>query len=344
VPGARVLLLLLALLASAGVVAVVLLPEGGSHGQPVAAATRPAAGEALLVPSERSLKADMIEALGYPPELVFFGGSRSMRYDPEHAQRLTGLRGFNLAMTNGKPEDAWAFANWLLERSPDTRLHWVWGIQVSTFYERPMDPGLLQDERLSRWFPPELLAAQSASLPTDAADVPADVRTNRRYRDDGLLLVNSYDKWVKRGRTLDQSLDRYIRQQVAKLQGLKAEGDDGEGEAAGAEGGGSRPFTYFERTLGLLNDHRVTPLIVSMPVHPRVLAELRRYDWQRNHDRFVERLEELQGRYDFAFLDLSEIDTFGGDPAEFYDGVHITRTNADRVIATMVREAPEAFE
>ena len=38
----------------------------------------------LICPSERSFKADQIHRLGYPPEVVFFGGSRSTRFEPSN--------------------------------------------------------------------------------------------------------------------------------------------------------------------------------------------------------------------------------------------------------------------
>jgi len=43
------------------------------------------------------------------------------------------------------------------------------------------------------------------------------------------------------------------------------------------------------------------------------------------------------------FVDLSEISTFGGDPDEFYDGVHIKAANARRVIVKLIRTFPGTF-
>ena len=48
-------------------------------------------------------------------------------------------------------------------------------------------------------------------------------------------------------------------------------------------------------------------------------------------------------RYDFALLDYSRIESFGGDPSDFYDGVHVKAENARRIIDTAFRDAPAAF-
>jgi hypothetical protein len=40
---------------------------------------------------------------------------------------------------------------------------------------------------------------------------------------------------------------------------------------------------------------------------------------------------------------MTHIASFGGDPQAFYDGVHFKVSNARKLIATAVREAPQAF-
>ena len=85
------------------------------------------------------------------------------------------------------------------------------------------------------------------------------------------------------------------------------------------------------------------PILIAMPVHPQVLKALRAKGWDERHDRFLEYVDSLHARYDFEFIDLSEIRSFGGDPDGFYDGVHIKFVNARRVIDKLVRSYPEQF-
>ena len=105
----------------------------------------------LILTSEITAKADLLQRLPRQPELIFFGGSRAERFDPEHARSKTGLTSFNLAVTNSHPEGAWALANWLYDRRPGAKLRWIWGMNSATLSDRDLDPALLQDQRFS-WY------------------------------------------------------------------------------------------------------------------------------------------------------------------------------------------------
>jgi hypothetical protein len=287
----------------------------------------------LVVRSEITFKADLVEELSRPPQLIFIGGSRCERFDPSYAARRTGLRAFNLAFTNSHPEGAWALANWLHDRRPEARLRWVWGVNSATFSDRDLDPALLQDQRFSWYFDDALLHAQRTLLPQTADQMPQGSRLDkRRYERNGLMLWNTYDRYLEIGGTLDKSLDRYIATTVAKVKNAGGGGD-----------GKSRSRVYFEKTLQLLNEHGTTPVIVAMPIHPRVLAALRPYGRERSHARFLAYLHGLEKRYRLRVVDLTELSSFGGDPDGFYDGVHITRENSDRVIDALVEQAGDVL-
>lgn len=286
----------------------------------------------LIVPSDRTYKANLIEKLPYAPQLIFLGGSRAMRFEPAYAQRLTGLKGFNAAFQNAHPEDAWAFLNFLYRRSSKTRLRVFWGLQPNLFYDHNMDPGLLQDPRLLRYFPRELLKRQAKTLPQTPAQMPTfNPLKRRRYLPDGTLVWNRYDALEAQGRTLAQSLKQYIRR------ALKHRGN---GKPKGVV---PRAEVYFEKTLALLNEHGTSPLLVIMPVHPAVLAALPAGEWERALAIFKTKLAVLARTYSFTLLDMTHIASFGGNPSQFYDGVHIKVANARKMIATAVKEAPQAF-
>ena len=113
------------------------------------------------------------------------------------------------------------------------------------------------------------------------------------------------------------------------------------GEMRGA--GRSRARAYFEKTLQLLNDHGTTPVIVVMPVHPRVLAALRKHGRVSGPAPFPAYLHGLQTRYRLKVVDLTDLSSFGGDPQGFYDGVHINRENSNRVIDALVEQAGDVL-
>jgi hypothetical protein len=199
-------------------------------------------------------------------------------------------------------------------------------VQVTTFNDAVMHPGILYDERFSRWFPAALVAEQKERLGTPKPD---GIPENNHYSPRGCLLYNSYDQRLERGRTLERALETYLERLVPK--------------AAAPVTEQSRSHHYFEKLLRLYNDHGVTPAIVLMPQHPVALAAFREVGWQAKNDALLAYLHGLQGEYDLHVLDYTEIESFGGKARYFYDGSHITRENARLLLKQAVRDAPECF-
>ena len=285
---------------------------------------------ALIVKSELRLKANLVrDKLSRPPRLVFLGGSRSQRFDPAFARKRTGLSAVNLSLSCARPEAAWAYVNWLYKRSPGTRLRCIWGVQSGMMRDRDLDAALLQARRFYRYFPDELLASQRRLLPSSKAEMPKYYGFLRnRYSNRGLLIRNVYDVRRARGYTLKQSLDHYIEKM---LRGRRAE----------APIYTSRASSYFEQTLEFLNAHGTRPVIVLMPVHPRVLAVMRRHGMGGEREKFRSYLAGLETEYDIKVLDFTKISSFNGSRDWFYDGVHVTRRNANRIITAVRAMAGE---
>ena len=91
-----------------------------------------------LVPSattsDRTIKADAIDALDQAPELVVLGSSRSMRYEPEYLKQKTGLRTFNAGVNGiGGTADAWAMTNYIHDSFPGARQAYFWLLDVESF-------------------------------------------------------------------------------------------------------------------------------------------------------------------------------------------------------------------
>ena len=319
------------------VAALAVVGSLGSVGQAAArgkASARTVSGppypSALIVKSELRLKANLVrDKLSRPPRLVFFGGSRSQRFDPAFARKRTGLSAVNLSLSSARPEAAWAYVNWLYKRSPNTRLRCIWGVQAGMMRDRDLDAALIQDRRFYRYFSDELLASQRRRLPSSKAEMPTYYGFLRnRYSNRGLLIRNVYDVRRARGYTLRKSLDHYIEKM---LRGRRAE----------APIYTSRASSYFEQTLELLNAHGATPIIVLMPIHPRVLTVMRRHGMGGEREKFRAYLAALEAEHDIKVLDFTKISSFNGSRDWFYDGVHVTRRNANRIITAVRAGAGE---
>ena len=286
----------------------------------------------LVVPNDRTVKADLLDKLDQSPQVLIFGGSRATRFEPAYLERLTGLRGFNLALQNGRPEDVWAFLNHLRTTRPGIRPHVVWFIHVEAFRAQGLSVGLIQDRRLSRYFPERLIAAERAKLPRTAADMPAgrDLALTT-YGPDGLVLRNRYDVRADGGYTLDRALAWSIARATERYRTTTPALD-------------RRSMAYFAKDLDLLDRLGTTPVVVFTPVHPTLLDAVRHLGWDERHREVLRYLHGLQKKYDFLVLDLSELASVHGDPRAYYDGFHMKKSNARRVLDTVVKEAPAAFE
>ncbi len=330
----RVHLLVLAcaaVLVAVGSSAVPAPAAGAAAGPAPLAATAPSPPypSSLIVKSELRLKADLIRRnLDRAPQLVFFGGSRSQRFDPVFARRRTGLRAVNISLSCARPEAAWAYLNWFYRRWPDAKLRFVWGMQSGMLRDRDLDPALLQDPRFYRYFPDDLLAQQRAYLPRSKAKMPPRYGFMRnRYSARGMLLWNRYDQRLTQGYTLRKALDAYIARMLHT--GARSSAPD------------TRARQYFEKTLQLLNDHGATPVIVLMPIHPRVLRVMKAHDMGAERRQLREYLAGLSETLNVKVLDFTTIGSFNGRAEWFYDGVHITRRNSNRVITAVRAKARE---
>ena len=280
----------------------------------------------IKVGGERSFKLDLVDELPQPPQLVIFGGSRMQRFEPNLALDLTGLPAMNFALSNFRTEDAWAISNYLLTRSPDTRLRCVWGLQVGMFGDATFAPGLVYDQRLSPWFTPELLAEQAKLL----GEVhPADLLVTNRYAGRGYLRSSNYDVRRAAGETLSASLVKWIARYVTARSAVTHVQ--------------SRSRSYFEATLGLLNQHGVTPCIVIMPYHPRALDALTNAGWRPRLTALKAYLQGLRATYHFDLLNYDTVAAFEGHTGYFYDGAHPTVENSRILLRHAVKAAPESF-
>jgi hypothetical protein len=300
---------------------------------PAAAAARAAAyppyPASLVVKTEVRLKADLIQRnLKKSPQLVFFGGSRSQRFDPAFAQKRTGLRAVNIAHSCARPEAAWAYLNWFYRRWPEAKIRWVWGMQSGMLRNLDLDAALLQDKRFYPYFPDDLLKGQRAKLPATRAKMPRSYGFLRnRYSSRGLLLWNRYDRRRASGYPLRKALDAYIARMLHT------------GRASAVPD--TRARRYFEDTIRLLNEHGTTPVVVLMPIHPRVLRVMKQHGMGGERERLRAYLAELSETLSIKVLDFTTIKSFNGKADWFYDGVHITQRNTNRLIVAVKGQAGE---
>jgi len=105
----------------------------------------------------------------------------------------------------------------------------------------------------------------------------------------------------------------------------------------------SRSRSYFEATLGLLNQHGVTPCIVIMPYHPRALEALTNAGWRPRLTALKAYLQGLRATYPFHLFNYNTVAAFEGHTRYFYDGAHPTVENSRILLRHAVKAAPESI-
>jgi hypothetical protein len=87
-----------------------------------------------------------------------------------------------------------------------------------------------------------------------------------------------------------------------------------------------------------MNDRGATPLLVLTPINPKLLKVIGPLGWPERHQQVLDYVASLESKYDFVFVDITDITKFGADPKQFYDGVHMTTVNTRRTIDYVLQQ------
>jgi hypothetical protein len=272
----------------------------------------PVAASAQAASSDRTIKWCLAERLPSAPGLVVLGSSRAMKVEPDYLQARTGLSAFNAAVSAGGPPDAWAFANFLHDRFPGARERVLWLLDVAAFRAKPPDSGLAGTPDLAQYLggPPSAAARAATARPT-ACTFRTSAGT--RYSARGLRVHDFHDAALARGATLADGLRVSIADYsriYSRYPALSPTAED-----------------WFARTVAALDSWGSPPVVVLTPLQPTLERTLGPLGWSARHAEVTAYLHALQAHARLTVLDASDVSAFGGDPAAFYDGVHMTAPN-----------------
>ena len=289
------------------------------------------------------MKVALVDRLRRPPDLIVFGSSRALKANPAYLRRKLGETGFNAAVSDGRPEDAWAFLNLLHARFPRSHPHYLWLVDVESFRGSP-DPGLLDTPALARFVPfrerwrqrldaaMPLLSWQEAraSLGSCAG------RGSGRRSGSGARLRAERLPALRHPR-------RRLRPRTHARAGARASEALYASVYSRYRGLSPVQMRYFERTLARMDAWGEPPVIVLTPLHPAMRRALAPLGWTKRRQQVLEFLAGLRARHRFEFLDLTLLSSFGGSPDGFYDGFHLTLPNMHRLLDAVVRRERNAL-
>jgi hypothetical protein len=280
----------------------------------------------------RHLKLALIHNAPAAPQLVVYGGSRAEKAQPAYLEKLTGIPGFNASVMSCRPSDVLAIASYLHDRALKMRQFPVWILSMETF----RDNGFFQGELLSM---PELLAELPADLlagvtplPPVAYSLPADLTCadGTVWSPDGYLLVSRYEVMLAHGVSREKLTATRLKIYLDSYHDWSSLS--------------VRAAQVVETTIARMNRWRWRPVIVLPPYHPYVLAAIRPLGWGARHKEVLAYLAELQTRYNFVVIDLSDIRSFGGSASGFYDGVHGGAYLMRQVLSAVVERSDRALD
>lgn len=292
---------------------------------------------------DRTVKLDLYESMrDDPPQTVLLGSSRVMKFQPSVVERLTGARTFNAAVSGGTPEDVLLFTELIAQRQGRAFPHLVWGIDVDAFRDKQLKDGLANDPRVQQFLPAstrvtnaiamvgallELQTLKASIRSVRAGGTQSSGAPKRTYGRDG------YQQWE-----LHRPENAYqLRQQVAKEIRQYA---DFIFVRDGYDGIRPDPLAKFREVIRIANEHGDTPTVFVTPYQPQAHRILQEHDIDARTREVLALLRRLQreGELKFQLDDFTSLDSFGGDPAEFYDGVHMTTVNTARVLEQLQRD------
>ena len=290
-------------------------------------------------------KLQLINDLKTPPEALILGSSSEMSYDPDLITELTGLGCFNFAIPGACTENLYSALRVGLKRFPDSIRLVVVGFDPRTVHPTlPLETEARYVSEFSQYFihNPEGQASQlekfellftigqledSASTLNRAIAVEEGVEKHA-FRDDGFAIWSQIELEIRQGKF---DLDERIRKRIRRYpeQSLRLS-----------------EFTelstvrkqYWEDFLDLCVENDIKVYAFYHPVHPILMRNLYDLGAQPIFDEFSEYVDSTVRDAGGVYRDFRWIDSFGGDPDEYYDELHPRPANGVALMRKLLSE------
>lgn len=302
--------------------------------------------------SERAWKTrrfdDRVKA-GDVPQVLVLGSSRTMQISPPYLSALTGgKRVFNYGVSSAEPLDFLTILRHALEMNAKPQMIVV-GVDEQAFGAAF---NKYQIQLVSHWslyrnipFPERLDFTGYALRNTSLSSIPTSVgillRPNKTLRPlaktKELLLEDGY--LIYRERALDKAAGKHDAIASAESQSRSFKRNQHEHELMMTPT--QRKYDLMRQFLTLAHDNGIEVKVMLLPMQPRY-AELTQNKRMRRATRDEGReLAQMCAATGATYRDFTDIASYGGDPNEFWDGVHQTPENIRRMINTLFGHKPD---
>jgi hypothetical protein len=291
-----------------------------------------------IYPNSRRVKVEALARFQQagPVTGLILGSSRSMLLSPQEFDRRTGLRFFNAGVFSGTAEDFLSLYR-LARRNGNHPRVIVLGLDPAAIYEGRPEEELsanfalttaLENRAASGWaqgwhsltlykrmLRPQALVEVANSLALRRH--PPEPRSS--FDADGRLHEHKTERAIQSGQydfrgELENSRRRMI-ERLETFQGLS-----------------QRRTQLIESLLAQAAADQARVVIWMPPVHPTLLETMARSPQASTADGLARQFTTgLAERYPVQVIDLTHPSAFGGDPDRWYDSIHISPLDADKI-------------
>lgn len=293
-----------------------------------------------IVSADRDYKAALYRARVPGPEVVLLGSSRVKTLRPECVTVLTGRPAFNFGVNAGVAEDFLAIFRFM-RAEPGFRVRQILlGAEPEAFTgDARVGRSLAQSRVLGRF------VSHAASDPDrmwsdllSQSSLTAAIRSAWHYGfdrkalpqealdADGLQVRPLWDEAIRSGRFPQQSLvlntSRAVRARYLEETRLSA------GRLA-----------QLHRLLQEARNAGVLVTAFVPPVHPALTRDAAGTSFERLTEDLVRVLRSAQSEGLLQYVETRALTDFAGDSTLYYDAIHMTARNADRLLAAVYRSS-----
>lgn len=293
-----------------------------------------------LVRDSRSEKVALFEQQLSKAEGLILGSSRTMKLEPSYLQARTNLSFFNFGVNHGRPEDFLAIVQLYNVSTGHFPKSVLIGVDVAALNDNvPSDARLIAE--------PKLYSFVRNKLPwTEEFDRLSQLFSYQQFTSSIKSLRNNLIANASQAASnpievfAPDGVIQYLQRQAERLDGkydFEKAMQCNNKEFLSVFGGMSklshRRLSYLHDVVSLCEQQGCQVTMFLTVHHPTLRNTLsQKTDFERLEQDAKAALQKITDECHARFVDLSTLDTFGGDPNEFVDGIHPLEPNTRLMI------------
>jgi hypothetical protein len=284
-------------------------------------------------------KYDLYRAFDPPPEALIIGSSRVGSIDPEAIEQYTGYRTFHWGVPSAGVEAFNAILSLALERDDvDLNLIVIGVDPVSFEAGNPIQKQMLHEPHYTKYFDITLKQELDGvirlitkeqtvnSLKVIFRSMGGEVmNTAQDHRADGMPLYSSREELIAEGKfDLQSNLDLRLAMYPDQFSCI-----------TGSSVISEHNKRLWEEFLSKCTEHGIKVAAFTPTMHPRLYDRMEYLGAFPKYEEISSYLKETVEGSGGIYMDFTDLSSFGGDPDEFYDEVHMRRTNGNQMLSRL---------